>query len=277
MPLSSFAVRSLPTFFVSTALAASALAQDDLPPTPDVGLEGAAPKAASAGAFLGLTQHARTDTHRGLLHVQVGRVGHLGWSRAGAAEVTLLEPGSAAEPPRTGRDIGLAVRAGGFLRGDDEELRGELGLRAQFVFEADAGFDLALGLGYEDEGFNLRPAVVPSLAMSTHLGSVLLLANLVYGHGLADEERFGAVRLAALQPLSHAVRVGLDSALELDLELDEDEPEGEPQIVLQGGPIATLALGYVALSAQAGLTLVQLRFESARLGGLALVGAGGAF
>ena len=276
--MNPFVRRSLCTLALVTISASTrwALAQDELPPPPDAELEDGAPKAASAGAFLGLTRHARTDTYRGLLHVQMGRVGHLGWSHAGAAEVTLVKPGSVAAPPRTGRDIGLAVRAGGFLLGD-EDLRGELGVRAQFVFEADAGFDLAAGLAYLDEGFNLRPAVVPSLAASAHLGSVLLLGNVAYGHGLADEERFGALRLAALQPLSQALRIGLDSALELDLELDEDEPEGEPQVVLQGGPIATLALGNVALSAQGGVSLVQLRFESARLGGLALVGAGGAF
>lgn len=238
---------------------------------------GAAEAIAGAGAFVAWTEHARTDTHRGTLAVHAGYAAGLGWASSGAAEVVLLAPRTGDEAPRTGRNVGIALRGGGFSRGGDDSVHGELGLKAQLAFEHDAGLDLAAVLSYQNEGFNLRPAVVPMLVVGTHLGSVVVLANLLYGHGLADDERFGAARLALLQPLTEQLHVGVDSKVELDLELDDDEPEGEPQIILQAGPAATWALGNVAVSAQGGVSLVQLRFEEPNTGGVLLLGAGGAF
>lgn len=275
--------RSLPFLFWSSCAVpavASEVAAPDSISAEDYGRGNAVSRLATAGAFLAWTEHARTDTHRATGSLHSGHMTQAGWSHSGRGELVLRGPGSAANVDLKDDaeldSIGVAVR-GRMSSRYGEPARGELGLKTQLAFERRAGFDLTLTVSYENEGFNLRPAIASELLGATHLGSFLILANLGYGHGLADDERYGTLKLAAVTRLSEQLHAGLDSMLDMDLELDDDEPDGEPQVLLQAGPALTWTLGNVALSAQGGLSVLQPRFERPRAGGVAVIGAGGAF
>lgn len=234
---------------------------------------------AGAGAFLAWTEQARTDTHRAVASLHSGHATRAGWSHSGSGELVVLGPGSvldSADEIDGGGGIGVALRGGVFSR-RGEQASGEIGLKAQLTSQHRTGFDLAATLLYQNEGFNLRPALASGIQCGTSIGSWLLLGNVGYGQGLADEERYGTLKLAVLRQVSEQLHAGVDSMLDLDLELDADEPDGEPQLLLQAGPAVTWTIGSVALSAQVGLSVLQPRFEAARAGGVAVIGAGGGF
>lgn len=258
----------------STAALAADVEQDTGALRPTTPSSSASLRLADEGALLAWTEPARTGSERASATMHGGRTG-LGGTVMGAARLTLLDTAGASEP-RSGTDLGLALRAGASTR-PREDVKLDLGVQAQFLFQEDAGVDLALALDYQNEGFNLRPEVVATLLLARKLGPVSLLANAAYGHGVRDDERFGQLRLAALLPATPSLRVGVDSSLALDLELDSDEPPGEPELELQGGPAATLVLGVIGLGAQVGVAVSKLRFEATRIGPAALVGAGAAF
>jgi hypothetical protein len=108
-------------------------------------------------------------------------------------------------------------------------------------------------------------------------GQKWCFANVAYGNGLRGDERYGMVRLAALGPITENIQIGVDSTATFDLELDADEPLGEPERDIQVAPTATLCLDAAVLSAQAGVSVLELRFEEPRVGSVVLLGAGGAF
>lgn len=237
----------------------------------------AAERAAEAGAFVAWTDHARLDTQRGLLRVHGGYDTHFGAITEGALEIVALDPRSRSGSPKTGRDFGLAILAAGAVAEGEVTVGGELGLKAQFVFQADSGFDVSAALAYESKGFNTTAAVVPMLLVGTRLGPLSIFGNVAYGHGLSAGERFGAARLAALAQIVEHVYAGVDSQMAMDLEIDDDEPIGEMQLAFQGGPAVTLALNQIALSLQSGLSVAQLRFGEIEYGAVALLGLGAAF
>jgi hypothetical protein len=230
---------------------------------------------AQSGAFVAWTESARTDTHLALARAHGGYRGGVGAFAYGAAEVVLVAPARDALP-RSGRNIGIALR-GAALAPQPDELRGELGVKAQLLYENDAGADLTLALSYQDHGFNLRPEVVGMVLAGTRLGPVSLLANVAYGNGLGNDERYGMVRLAVLGPITENIQLGVDSTATFDLELDADEPLGEPERDIQVAPTATLCFDAAVLSAQAGVSVLELRFAEPRVGSVVLLGAGGAF
>jgi hypothetical protein len=239
--------------------------------------EAPAVSGARDGAFLAWTDSARTDAYRAAAKV------HGGYDSAPEAalsrtrlEAVLLEPDARRRAPRTWEHLGLALVAGANWTEQEDEARLDAGLKAHFVFLEDSGFDLAAGVSYQNEGFNLRPAVAPTVYFGTRAGGFALLANLEYAHGLGDDERGGHVRLAALTELGGRWHVGVDAHASFDLEFDDDEPEGEPQMHVRAGPVATVAFDHFFVSAQAGLSVLQLRFADPEAGAIALLGIGAA-
>lgn len=231
---------------------------------------------AQDGAFLAWTEGASTDSYRGAARVHGGYDGGADTALSHARlDAVLLRP-SARKAPKTGEHLGLALLSGVSWAGQLDDARFDAGLKAQFVFLEDSGFDLAVGAAYQDEGFNLRPAVAPAVYFGTHAGGVALLANVEYAHGLADDERAGHVRFAMVRELHRRWYVGLDAHASFDLELNDDEPEGEPQMLVRAGPVAGFALHHLFAGVQAGLSVLELRFGSPRAGAVALIGVGAA-
>jgi len=105
-----------------------------------------------------------------------------------------------------------------------------------------------------------------------------LTANVGYGAGVRQGERYGDLRLAAMQQLSRDVHLGLDSRFRVDLERDSDEPAGEPEWEMNAGPVAALSLGRFVLTGGAGASAVKYRLISTRGVGLyGLMGLGAVF
>jgi hypothetical protein len=138
--------------------------------------------------------------------------------------------------------------------------------------------DVAAVAGYEAQGFNLTPAVVARAAIGRTLGHTRLTGNVGYGVGTRAGERFGDLRMAALQRLSRDLHLGLDSRFRIDLERDADEPAGEPDWELTAGPMAALSLGRFIVSAGGGATALKYRLVPERhVGVYGLMGLGAVF
>jgi len=152
------------------------------------------------------------------------------------------------------------------------------GLTIDALRQPRAGVDLALGAAYATEGFNQVPALVVHAAVARHLGTATLLANVEYGAGLEQGERYGAAGLGAIDRLSASWYAGVTSQAHLDLELDASEPAEERAWDVQGGPIVSYALGPVVLSAMTGVAAWQLRLHpDAHIGAIGMLGAGAVF
>jgi hypothetical protein len=229
------------------------------PPTVD------AAAGVAAGAFLPWSMAARTDSQRALAFVQGGY--------DSARRGSLFQ--ATAEVGLFGR---VALRGGSTYLGPSGTMRPDFAVRVDALRQERHGVDLAASVGYEAQGFNLTPAITARLAASRLLGSTRLLANAAYGVGTAQSERFGDLRLAALQRVSRDLHLGLDSRMRIDLERDQHEPAGEAEWEVDAGPVASYALGRFLVSASAGATALKYRLVPGQhLGMISLLGAGTVF
>lgn len=221
--------------------------------------------AAGAGAFQPFTTSARGDTQRALGFFQGGY--------DSARKGSVFQ--AAAEVQVWGR---LSVRGGGSYLGPTGQLQPDVAVRVDALRQELHGVDVAAVVGYEAQGFNLTPAVMARAAIGRTLGDTRLTGNVGYGVGTRDGERYGDVRVAALQRLSRDLHLGLDSRFRIDLERDSDEPAGEPEWELTAGPVAALSLGRFVVSAGGGATAIRYRLVPDRhVGVYGLMGLGAVF
>jgi len=200
----------------------------------------------AAGAFLPSALSPRNEGRRGLVTVMAG------WDNARgggiydtAAEAQLVGP--------------LSLLAGAIYDGPGTTASPHFELRLDALKQARHGIDLAIAGGYTDTGFNTVPAAVLKLALGRTVGPAYLLANVVYNHGLQDNERSGELRLAALHALTHDVYVGVDSRFQIDLERDDDEPSGETDWEWRSGLVASYVWNRIVFSAGGGISALRLR------------------
>ena len=205
-----------------------------------------------AGAFLPSTLSPRNEG-RGLASVAVG------WDQARggatydtAAEAQVLGP--------------VSVRAGAAYDGPGTIAAPHVELRLDTMHQATHGVDMAVAAGYTNAGFSKVPAAVMKLALGRNVGATYVLGNAVYEYG-EDGERSGELRLAALHPVSSAVRVGIDSRLQIDLEHDDNEPAGEAAWEWRSGLVASYTWNRIVFTGGGGVA--ALRFNS---GGPAAIG-----
>lgn len=221
--------------------------------------------AAAVGAFQPFTTSARGDTQRAL--------GFFLGGYDSARRSAVFQ--AAAEVHIWGR---LSLRGGGSYLGPTGELRPEVALRVDALRQEVHGVDVAAVAGYEAQGFNLTPALVARAAVGRTQGNTRLTGNLGYGIGTRAGERFGDLRMAALQRVSRDLHLGVDSRFRIDLERDADEPAGEPEWELAAGPVAALSLGRFVVSAAGGATAVRYRLVPERhVGVYGLMGLGAVF
>jgi hypothetical protein len=225
-----------------SALPASSRAADDAEARPP----SSAAASSAAGTFLPWTMSARTDRQRGFLTLGGGydSARQAGLATA-SAETQLWGP--------------LSLRLGGFYSEAARTLRPDVGVKLGALRQEAHGLDGAVSLSYRAEGFNLKPALEALAAVGRQVGRTTLVANLAFGQGLEEGERYGDVRLAALHRIGRAVHAGLDARARADLELDFPEPAGEPELELQAGPVLTVPIGRVAVTAYGGLSVVRFR------------------
>jgi hypothetical protein len=135
------------------------------------------------------------------------------------------------------------------------------------------GVSVAIGTGYEAAGFNTVPAVVPRMIAGANLGGTRVTAQLAYGAGLVDDERYGDAQLVALRPVSGPLAVGAGSRVRVDLQHEDIEPVGERAWQLDAGPTATVALGQVTITALAGMSAWRWhQLPGDRVGAIAQIG-----
>jgi hypothetical protein len=261
--------RLVPLAFVALALLAATGTARGQSNADDDGATPAAPPSAGAaagvGAFSPFSMSARSDTQRALAVFQGGYDSGLNASvfRA-AAEVQLW-----------GR---LSVRGGGSYLGPSGQLQPDVSLKVDALRQESHGVDVAAAVGYEAQGFNLTPAVVARAAVGRTLDHTRLTANIGYGAGTRDGERYGDLRFAAMQRIARDVHLGLDSRFRIDLDRDSDEPAGEPDWEANAGPVAAVSLGRFVLTGGAGASAVKYRLVSTRGVGLyGLMGLGAVF
>jgi hypothetical protein len=130
------------------------------------------------------------------------------------------------------------------------------------------------GAAYEPPGFNLRPAVTPTLRLVRGAGALTFSALARYGQSLVDTERYGLLRADAVLELAPGWGAGVEALGMFDLEIDDDEPLGEPAFDLRSGPLLVFAGGPLRVVASGGVQRFELRFAEARLGAVAMLGVG---
>jgi hypothetical protein len=210
----------------------------------------------AAGTFLPWTLSAHSGPQRGFLTLGGGYDSARGAGLATAsAEVQMWGP--------------LSLRLGGFYSEAARTLRPDVGVKLGVLSQRAHGLDGAVSLAYRAEGFNLKPALEALAAVGRQIGRTTLVANLAYGQGLEEGERYGDARVAALHRIGRAVYAGLDARARADLELELPEPAGEPELELQAGPVLTVPIGHVAVTAYGGLSVVKLREGEQNLVGAA--------
>ena len=205
-----------------------------------------AERSVEAGAFLPSALSPRNADRRGMVMVTAG------WDEArgggiydAAAEAQLLGP--------------VSLLAGATYDGPGTQSSPHLELRLDAITQARHGLDMAIAAGYSDVGFNTVPTAVLKVAMGRNVGASYLLANVVYEHGLREEERSGELRLAALYPVAANTHVGIDSRFQIDLERDDDEPTGEAEWESRSGLVANYTWNRIVFTTAASLSALRFR------------------
>lgn len=231
---------------IGGAVTTPSLARADGPDDHD---EVAAPEAAhtaETGGFLASALAARSDGRRGLVTVLGG---YDGARKGGIYDTT-------GEAQLTGP---LSLRAGASYDGPGTSSSPHLELRLDTLRQDRHGIDLAIAGGYTGAGFNDVPAAVLKLALGRSIGATYMLANLTYEHGLADGERAGEFRLAALVPVAQGTHVGVDSRLQVDLERGGHDPDGETDWEWRSGLVASYAWDRYVVTGSGGVSAVRIR------------------
>jgi hypothetical protein len=163
---------------------------------------------------------------------------------------------------------------------EGEALRPSLAGRAQFLDQQRHGVSAAATLAFKAEGFTEPEGEIEAtLSVGRRFGRTLLIANLIYGQDPEGHERDAEASAACLVRLSPWAHVGFDGRGRFDLspEGESSAAEKEPRYGLDLGPVLSLAVGPLALSAHAGLSSLARAEQDPKFGVVALVGLGTAF
>jgi hypothetical protein len=260
----SFRLLVVSTLFVSAVASASAQdAEVDDATSPDKDRE-AAVVSADAGMFLPFTMSPSTYTQRGIVRALGGYDSARDRAQFDAvADVTVWGP--------------IAIRVGALYGQQRDTFRPTVGLRVQALTQDRFGIDLGFGAFYKPEGFTEAEGEIEFMVLlARRFGRLATFANLVYGQDPEARERDGELRLAALYSVLAPLQLGLDGRLRFDMGSEEGErrAEGGAEYDLWFGPTASYALGHLAVTAQAGLSIYGT--EPSRAGIVALLGVGGA-
>jgi len=220
---------------------------------------------ATTGAFQSLSQPAVVDQWRG---IALGLAGYDSARGTGTfealGEVRLWGP--------------IAIRGGAVYVASQDRLRPSVGARLQALREGRHGIDGGFGVFYRPEGLTEPEGEIEGVvSVGKHVGQTYLLGNLLYGQDPEGNERDGEVRFAALRTVGASSRlvVGLDSRVRFDLGSDPAKLAAHQEATFDAllGPSATALVGPVALSLQAGGSMVH-RAQSSSYGAFVLTGVG---
>ena len=171
----------------------------------------------------------------------------------------------------------LALRGGATYSNDTKRMRPSIGARAQLLRQEAHGIDGSLGVFYKAEGFTEAEGEIETFASIGHrFDSFSLIGNLVYGQDPEGNERDGEVRASAFHQSGRFV-FGLDSRMRFAIGTQHGKAATtEPTFDAMGGPMGAVALGPLALFAEAGPSAFRLG-GSSHVGVAAFGGVGSAF
>lgn len=222
--------------------------------------------AVAAGSYLPLSLAPDVRTNSALGSVQTGYDGARNQATLRSfAQATVYGP--------------LAFRLG-VASGSAGRLSPSAGARVQLLNQLDHGLSLAGSVFYKTEGFTeLEGEIEGVLSAARRFNAWLLLSSIAYGQDPEGHERDAELTLACLVELSRVAHVGLDARGRLDLGSRRDtlRAAGEPVSDFQAGPVLSLALGPLALSAQAGVSGLRDVNQTNHVGFIAVAGLGSAF
>jgi hypothetical protein len=161
----------------------------------------------------------------------------------------------------------IYIRAGGSYVSDADQIRPLAGLLVR-IFET-PGVTGTAGLFYKPEGLTEPEGEIEGLfALTGRLGATTITGNLVYGQDGEAAESDAEVRLGAVVRASDHWLFGADSRFRFAINTKPDKVE--PDYDLVAGPVATLVLREVAVTAQAGVSVVKV--GSVEAGPIVLLG-----
>jgi hypothetical protein len=259
-------MRSRAPLLIALACASTARADRDEPAPP----RRDAAASASTGDFLPFTEAARIGDRR-VMAVALG--GWDGTSGSGGRGAVLSATVEGAIANR------IALRAGADYTAANTSAFA--GVRVSLLRQETHGLDLALSATYRSVGFTEGSGDLEmGVLVSRRWGRLLLVGNAIYAQGFLAQTRHGEVRAAALLAATERLQIGLDSRCRFDLGsvVAQGSAVGaEVDLDLLAGPTASLALGPVALIAQAGVHVLALENGPTRAGPVAIAGLGASF
>jgi hypothetical protein len=171
----------------------------------------------------------------------------------------------------------FAIRGGAEYSTVRKEARPTIGGRVQLLHQERHGVDGSLSVFYRPEGFTEPEGEVETfVSLGRRFDRISVLGNLVYGQDPEGNERDGELRFASLYAAGRW-SFGVDSRLRFALGTQKTAmAKAEPKFDLMAGPIATAAVGPVAVFAQAGPSILEVT-GSTSAGVAALGGVGSVF
>ena len=171
----------------------------------------------------------------------------------------------------------FAIRGGAEYSTIRKEARPTIGGRVQLLRQERHGIDGSFSVFYRPEGFTEPEGEIESfISLGRRFDRISVLGNLVYGQDPEGNERDGEVRVASLYGVGRWA-CGIDARLRFAIGAQRSATAmAEPKFDLLAGPVATAALGPVALFAQAGPSVLRAT-NTTSSGVAALAGVGSIF
>lgn len=204
-------------------------------------------------------------------------VAGLGWAGYdGAMQAPLL--GASAEGRLGSRVvIGVGATYAPASMTHPGEVRPSLVLRIQILDSARHGIDGGLAVAYREDRFVGEDGFFQATAsVGRRAGRGFWIVNAAFGTDGEGDDREGEVRAAGLARVAGNLHVGLDARYRHEIGSTDPnrEAHGTPSMEYMAGPVATLMVGSLAVTAQAGMTgyhTDRLHDGIAALGGVGAV------
>ena len=244
------------------ALCSIAVAEEENPPRRD------ALQVSRDGTFLPLTLTARIGDQR-IIGMVTG-----GYDTAQGQGATFNSVVEGALENRVALRVGVDYLSG------TNQWSPSVGLRVGVLRQEKYGIDLGIAAMYKNTGFSEANGEVELIvSVGRRWNRLALFGNAAFGQGITPTERDAEARVALLYAVHERVNVGFDARARFDLG-DENAARATKKIEadfdLVAGPVATVAVGPLALMAQAGVHTLVIH-EQPLVGLAALGGVGACF
>jgi hypothetical protein len=155
-------------------------------------------------------------------------------------------------------------------------VRPSVGIQVQLLDQERHGLDAGLGFGFHQDRFVGEEGFLEAIAIAGwRSDQTTLVGNLGYGRDGEGDDSEAAARVAVLRRIHRHFHLGLDGrARKLLVSTDRNRvAHGTPSYEFMAGPLATVVIGPVAVSVEAGVSGVDRQRLQTGLATLGTVGA----